>query len=59
MNARRKSKRYQKDIKRIGEGVEHLISFFHLLSSMGYSKEQAKETVLDALDFAYKDKEGK
>ncbi len=48
-----------KDIKRIGEGVEHLISFFHLLSSMGYSKEQAKETVLDALDFAYKDKEGK
>lgn len=44
-----------KDIKRIGEGVEQLISFFHLLSSMGYSKEQAKEGVLDALDFAYKE----
>lgn len=53
--------REAKDIKQkiIDEGVKDLISFFYSVRFIGYSKEQTKEAVLDALDFAYKDKEGK
>lgn len=48
-----------KDIKQkiIDEGVKDLISFFYSVRFIGYSKEQAKEAILGALDFAYKDKE--
>ena len=47
------------DKKILDNAAKDLCSVFLSVRMLGYSKEQAKETVLDALDFAYKDKEGK